>query len=505
MKSNSIYWFRKSLRLHDNPALLHAIKNSDLVYPIFILDPYFIKTAKVGPNRWRFLLESLSDLNSNLMKLNSFLIVLKGDPKSLFQEKFKEWQISLLCYETDTEPYARQRDKEINSLAQSMKINTFQASSHTLYDLEFLFQANNGKVCLSYTSMLNLMAKVGMPEKPLMEKVGYFNTLPLKKEEYRVPTMEEIGVDPIGCGPNLFKGGEDEALQRLWKCLKNEDWVAKFEKPQTSPNSLTPSTTVLGPYLKFGCLSVRYLYYELKRIEGKHKKSTQPPVSLLGQIFWREFFYFVGAFTPNFDKIENNSICKQIKWDINEEFFQKWRNAQTGYPFIDAIMTQLKQEGWIHHLARHSVACFLTRGDLWLSWEKGLEIFEEWLLDADWSLNAANWMWLSASSFFYQYWRVYSPIEFGKKTDKNGDYIRKYLPVLKNMPREFIYEPWMAPDYVQKKAGCVVGVDYPAPIVDHKAVSKMNVERMRKMYLEEFKGESQGENMGPTLKKIKTK
>lgn len=450
-------------------------------------------------------MESLSDLNLSLMKLNSFLIVLKGEPKFLFKEKFKEWQISLLCYETDTEPYARLRDSEINSLAQSMKVKTFQVSSHTLYDMEFLLQANQGKVCLSYTSMLNLMAKVGVPEKPIMGKVTGFTALPLKQEEYRIPTMEEIGVDPMGCGPCLFKGGESEALERLASFLKKEDWVAKFEKPKTVPNSLKPSTTVLSPYLKFGCLSVRYLYDELKKIEMKNKKSTQPPVSLLGQIFWREFFYFVGTFTPNFDKIENNRICKQIKWDTDEEFFTKWKTAQTGYPFIDAIMTQLKQEGWIHHLARHSVACFLTRGDLWLSWEKGLEVFEEWLLDADWSLNAANWMWLSASSFFYQYWRVYSPVEFGKKTDKNGDYIRKYLPVLKNMPREFIYEPWMAPDYVQKKAGCVVGVDYPAPMVDHKIVSARNVERMKKMYSEEFKGESEGEIGGPILKKIKKK
>ena len=87
-------------------------------------------------------------------------------------------------------------------------------------------------------------------------------------------------------------------------------------------------------------------------------------------------------------------------------------------------MTQLRQEGWIHHLGRHAVACFLTRGDLWLSWEEGMHVFEEYLLDADWSLNAGNWMWLSASAFFHQYFRVYSPIAFGKKTDKNGDFIR---------------------------------------------------------------------------------
>ena len=504
IQNNSIYWFRKSLRLHDNPSLLYALANTDLVYPIFILDPYFVKTAKVGPNRWRFLLESLSDLNTNLKKKNSSLIILKGEPKTILNEKFKEWSIKLLCYELDTEPYSKLRDFEIDSLANSQNIQIYKTSSHTLYDLDNLFKKNGGKVCLSYTSMLNLINKVGEPNQPKMDNLSIITPHPLVNiKEYSIPSLEEIGIDPNKCGPRIFPGGESEALLRMKNIFKDEDWVSNFEKPKTIPNSLTPSTTVLSPYLKFGCLSPRYFYAELKRIQKKHKKSTQPPVSLLGQLYWREFFYFVGAYSPNFDKIQGNVICRQIQWETNEDFFQKWKNAETGYPFIDAVMTQLKQEGWIHHLARHAVACFLTRGDLYLSWEKGLEVFEEWLIDADWSLNAANWMWLSASCFFYQYWRVYSPVEFGKKTDKNGDYIKKYLPVLKDIPKEFIYEPWEAPDYVQKKAKCIIGVDYPFPIVNHKEKMKENIEKMKKSYSEVSHEEDLMILEKPALKKKK--
>lgn len=94
-------------------------------------------------------------------------------------------------------------------------------------------------------------------------------------------------------------------------------------------------------------------------------------------------------------------------------------------------MTQLREEGWIHQLARHAVACFLTRGDLWLSWEEGVKVFEDLLLDADWSVNAGMWMWLSSSSFFQQFFHCFCPVRFGRKADPNGDYIRKYLPVLK--------------------------------------------------------------------------
>jgi len=136
----------------------------------------------------------------------------------------------------------------------------------------------------------------------------------------------------------------------------------------------------------------------------------------------------------------------------------------------------------MHHLARHAVACFLTRGDLYLSWESGAKVFDKYLLDADWAINNANWQWLSASAFFSQYFRVYGPVSFPKKYDKDGAYVKKYFPVLANMPAKYVYEPWTAPADVQKKAGCVVGVDYPAPIVDHATIHKTNIQRMKAAY-----------------------
>jgi cryptochrome len=117
---------------------------------------------------------------------------------------------------------------------------------------------------------------------------------------------------------------------------------------------------------------------------------------------WREYNYFMAYTTPNFDKIVGNPVARQIPWDNDPALLEAWKNSQTGYPYIDAIMTQLRETGWIHHLARHSVACFLTRGDLWQSWEDGAAHFEEYLIDADWSINNFNWQWLSCTAHFYQ-------------------------------------------------------------------------------------------------------
>lgn len=104
------------------------------------------------------------------------------------------------------------------------------------------------------------------------------------------------------------------------------------------------------------------------------KKNSSPPLSLYGQLLWREFFYTAATNNPCFDKMESNPICVQIPWDRNPEALAKWAEGRTGFPWIDAIMTQLRQEGWIHHLARHAVACFLTRGDLWIGWEEGMKV-----------------------------------------------------------------------------------------------------------------------------------
>ncbi len=119
---------------------------------------------------------------------------------------------------------------------------------------------------------------------------------------------------------------------------------------------------------------------------------------------------------------------------------------------------------------------------MWISWESGQKVFEELLLDADWALNAGNWMWLSASAFYYLYSRVYSPISFGKKTDKDGSYIRKYVPELHNYPKALIYEPWKASAAQQREYGCVIGKDYPQRIVIHEDVLKKNMTKMAEAY-----------------------
>lgn len=419
----------------------------------------------------------------------------------MFPKLLPEWNVKHITYENEIEPYAQQSYINLKKIAQRHGIELSGLNSNNLYDFKKVLELNEGKPPTTYQKFLSLAAKLTVP-KPIKTFVrndaqkhfSRVNSLITRKEPtldsseqrdntcYDIPSMDEMPVNTDDLGPVLHPGGEDEAMRRMYKALEDEQWIANFKKPETEPNSLEPSTTVLSPYIAFGCLSSRVFYHELQEVLKRHRKHSEPPVSLVGQLMWREFFYTAGFSEPNFDKMTGNTLCRQISWNHDDEVVTMWANGQTGYPFIDAIMRQLRQEGWIHHLARHAVACFLTRGDLWQSWEKGEQVFRKLLLDADWAINAGNWLWLSASGFYYQYFRVYSPIAFGKKTDPNGDYIRKYCPELKDYPRRFIYEPWEATQKEQKEFKCILGKDYPHRIAIHEVVKDINMNRMARAY-----------------------
>lgn len=334
------------------------------------------------------------------------------------------------------------------------------------------------------------------------------------KGDFGIETMEELGF-PSATTPH--RGGETLALKMLDDIMDNDEYAATFEKPKTSPAQFEPqSTTLLSPFLHFGALSPRLFYWRAEEVvENYGSGASKPPTSLTGQLLFRDMYFAAqAAIGPKFTQTIGNRHCRFIPWHLRskvdpktgivtgeydvdseeaEQWFQRWKHGITGFPWIDALMRQLKQDGWIHHLGRHSVACFLTRGGCWVDWERGAEVFEEWLLDHEPACNAGNWQWLSCTAFFSQYFRMYSPISFGQKWDKNGDFIRKWVPELKDLDAKYIYEPWKAPLSDQKKAGVRVTGDgskksengvatYPKPIFDFSKRREYCLAAMKEAY-----------------------
>ena len=327
--------------------------------------------------------------------------------------------------------------------------------------------------------------------------------------------MTELGLKPA---TTPHRGGETIALAALARIIGDEDYTAKFSKPETAPTAFSPqSTTLLSPHLHFGSLSVREFYWRAHDVIALYKKSKAAtiPTNLLGQLLFRDTYFGAQASLGwNFAQTRNNPNCRFIPWNLPseispstnrvtgayrindaqaEEWFRRWKYGITGFPWIDALMRQLCTEGWIHHLGRHAVACFLTRGGCYVDWERGAEVFEHWLIDHETASNAGNWQWLSCAAFYAQFYRCYSPVAFPKKWDRSGSFVKAYVPELAQYPEKFIYEPWKAPVADQKRWGCLIKVDgsaaanagmavYPKPMFDFDQRRKICIEGVKAAY-----------------------
>ncbi len=519
--STGVVWFRKCLRLDDNPALLELSRDQSIraILPIYILDPQVIGNFldNYGKARIRFLIESLQDLDALLKaRFQSELLIYQGDPLEIFKGLVRASgsSIDLIVSEYCSEPHGRKLSQAIEMHFQgkssSPKVRLHKAV-HTLSDLEDTVASAGFKNPKSMKDVrkifsdrfdsdkegfLKIPSPVPIPRKlqPLPEKPFYqilpdsssirFHSLPSFRDE-----ISNRGLLPTPIHPSPFKGGETEALARLKrKVTEAPDFVNSFRKPKTfSTNQpadpLEPSTTGLSPYLSTGCLSVRRLWEETEK-HNRTCEHTQPPESLHGQLLFREMFYLLSRSIDHWDNDVGNSMCKQIDWGDEEEKMQAWEKGLTGFPYIDAMMRQLDATGWMHHLGRHAVSCFLTRGQLWQHWKKGRDVFERKLLDSDWALNNANWLWLSGvAPFSMPYFRLYNPCPDSKSSlnveTKSAQFIKFWIPELENFPPKYIYEPHLAPHALQSDSKCIIGRDYPNPIVDRKTSAAQNLKTFK--------------------------
>ncbi|KAH7041270.1 FAD binding domain of DNA photolyase-domain-containing protein [Microdochium trichocladiopsis] len=536
-KPRVIYWFRTDLRLHDSPALQAALDLSpDVLWPIFTWDPHYVYKAKGGVNRWQYLLDCQNDLSKSITKLNpkSKLFVLREGPQTLFPKLFKAWGVTHLVFERDTDTYAKQRDQLVAELARKAGVEVITRYGRTLWDSDEIVAKNGNKPTMSIVQLQHAGQKVGQIPKPIpapkslpdpggtpvdfepeepdrdpdlnadfrKHKDKTYSTIAGPKGDFAVETLEELGFPPA---TTPHRGGETIALTVLGEIIANKKYTATFQKPKTSPAAFEPqATTLLSPHMHFGSLSVRLIYWKVQEVvDGYGKGASTPPESLTGQLLFRDMYFAAQAgIGAPFGQTLNNAYVRFIPWHlpsntmedtdigegpiavsgsyrvdspVAEKWFQRWKYGVTGFPFVDALMRQLRQEGWIHHLGRHLVACFLTRGGCYIHWERGCEVFEEWLIDHEPACNAGNWQWLSCTAFFSQFFRCYSPIAFGKKWDKSGALIRKYVPELKDLDEKYIYEPWKAPPQALAAAKVKIHGDglhepregvYPEPMLD---------------------------------------
>ena len=469
----TVHWFRlDSLRLHDNPAFTNAITSGQRLKAIFIIDPWFNANYSRGPgeNVWRFLLESLHDLDSRLQKkpYRTRLNVLVGQPTVILPEIFQRWNVNKMTFQaSQISNESVKHDDIIKSISAEKNVLCQSFYSHTLYNPEEILLINKGQVPLSYLEFRRLLPALGRPADPIPEPdplgilVSSGTSEDIEEPEGAIPSMQDLGFGKeLVLYSNSWVGGETEALSRL-SCF-----CTKRILTQGEPVSWLMSKDTLSPYIRFGCLSVRQFFSQLRQFASTSTRGQSLFEQLTKNLLLREFAFLVGLSSPMFDAMHSNPLCIQLPWDENEHYLSSWREGRTGFPWIDAVMRQIRQEGWAHFLARQSIAVFLTRGYLWVSWVHGKEFFQEFMLDFELPVSSVCWMQSSCSGFFCNQVESYDPCLVGKQMDLEGHYIKLYVPELRDFPVEYIHAPWKAPLFVQKEAGCIVGQDYPKPMVD---------------------------------------
>lgn len=325
-KPRVIYWFRTDLRLHDSPALKAALHlTPEVLYPIWTWDPHYVYHARVGSNRWQYLLDCQNDLSKSITNINpkSKLFVIREAPQTLFPKLFKEWKITHLVFESDTDAYARDRDNEVRKLAKEAGVQVISRVGRTLFDPDELVKHNNNKPTMSISQVQAAGKKIGDIPKPIpapkhlpdpgdtrltfdqhrpdnipdlnsnqrSENERSYTSLAGPSNSFSVPTMEELGLKPA---TTPHRGGETLALNALDKIIADEQYTATFSKPSTAPTAFSPqSTTLLSPHLHFGSLSCRLFYWRVQDIVDKWKsKASQPPTSLTGQLLFRDMYIY---------------------------------------------------------------------------------------------------------------------------------------------------------------------------------------------------------------------
>jgi len=493
----NIVWFRNGIRLHDNGPLHKASEDPEVkVLPLFIFDGETPVTKNSGYNKVEFLLECLQDIDDQLSAVNAKLYCVPGQPYDVFNALSKKLKIEKLCFDQDAEPIWLDRDNKVKNFCSGKKIDVEETIGATLWDPLEIIEANGGTPPVTYTHFCHVTSALGEPVRPFDDlDLARINFIDLDEDIMRelkfypsVPTPEILGFERKG-ERKVYKGGETKALKFFSQRIQFEKEAfmdGSFLPNRRDPDILKPPKS-LSPDLKFGCISVKMFYWAIMdAFQQVHEGNPAPSYAIVSQLIWREFFYAMSTNNPFYGEIERNPICINVPWYEDPNRLDIFLAGKTGFPFIDAGIRQIKLEGWAHHVVRNALSMFLTRGDLWLSWTHGLDFFLTHLIDADWAVCAGNWMWVSSSAFEKALNCSFSldPKRYGRRIDPNGDYIKRYVPELKNIPIEYIYSPWEAPKDVQEEAGCIIGKDYPEPVVDHDTVVRRNKEMMESLQVD---------------------
>ncbi len=464
----SLVWFRQDLRLADNPALIAAAERGAAIVAAYVLDDDAPGRWKMGgASRW-WLHHSLTALTAALGKLGIPMVLRRGRAGSIVPALAAEIGAGAVFWNRCYEPFAVARDTEIkSSLGKSgIKVESFSAA---VIAEPWTVKTGGGTPFRVFSPFWNALNRDRHPAKPQ------------KAPEPRqaMPHVDGDALDDWNLLPHHpdWAVGFDEDWQPgeagAQKQLKTFIEGALAGYPDTRNLPGIEGVSRLSPYLHWGEISIRQVWHAVE-LHGGSDTDT-----FLKELAWRDFANHLLWQFPKLPEEPFHAEFADFPWRDDATALKAWRKGLTGYPFVDAGMRQLWTTGWMHNRVRMVVASFLIK-HLLIPWQAGEEWFWDCLLDADLASNAMNWQWVAGSGAdAAPYFRIFNPVLQGEKFDKDGAYVRRWVPEIAGLPDKFLHRPWEAPADIMARAGIVLGKTYPRPIVDHDLARRRALEALK--------------------------
>lgn len=450
-------WIRRDLRLSDHRALMEACKVAERVTLVFVYDITILnKLRDRDDRRVTFIHNSVQEVDQSLRKKGSALVTLYGDPRKEIPSLANALSVEAVFCNHDYEPSAKERDEVVAKNLQSMGVGFHTFKDQVVFEgLEVATKSGSAfRIFTPYkNAWLKKLTRDDIQDfRPNLKKLTPAKDL---KEFLKRCTLDDMGFQKAEL---WLESGERAARKRLVTFIKK---LERYDEERDLPSA--QGTSGLSVHLRFGTISIR------KLVRFALKQKSKGAEVWFSELIWREFYQMVldrfPRVTTSTFKLEYNTI----KWPGNHQTFLAWCHGKTGYPLIDAAMRHFNESGWMHNRLRMIVASFLVK-DLLVDWRKGESYFARFLLDFDLAANNGGWQWCASTGCDAQPWfRIFNPITQSKRYDPDGKFIRAILPELAGFSNKDIHFPAASSLQNQERASCILGKDYPKPIVEHAA------------------------------------
>ncbi|MDO9410794.1 deoxyribodipyrimidine photo-lyase [Patulibacter sp.] len=474
MSSTEIVWFRRDLRVRDHPALHGAASDADRVVPVFVVDPAIVEGSAASGPRAHFLAGCLRELDAALRDRGGRLIVRRGDPADVLVALAEEVGAEAVRWTSDASPYARRRDERVTKALEDAGVRAVPCPGQYVADPSEP-RTGGGKPYVVFSPFgrawdhLDRRKVLDAPRELSVPQVGGDG----------LPAPDDLGADGRPDVPEPFaEPGEEPGLRAARAWLDGP--IQEYHELHDALAGKDGSTRAAGggsglsAHLRWGTISPRWLEARARKLSG------EGPAAFVRQLAWRDFYAHVYLFHPEDRHRAHQPKYRDLTWEVDDEALEAWKAGRTGYPLVDAGMRQLASTGWMHNRARMIVGSFLTK-DLHIDWTAGERHFYALLLDGEPTQNDGNWQWVTSIGVdpkpYFQ--RMFNPTRQMSRFDSDGRYVRRWVPELADVPDARIQEPWKMSREEQDAAGCVIGEDYPEPIVDHKVERERAAARYR--------------------------